>query len=108
MNSQQKMCQICRCPESEHDGIDIRHVFTPEGQRVDVAQFAPNKRKTREHDDDTLTRVLSAHSVSQRPFDPVLRTALIDAGVLTIQDLENAERKINLMTAEVTAPIDKR
>lgn len=32
------------------------------------------------------------------PFDPVLRQALIDKGILTTDDLTQAERKIRLIT----------
>jgi hypothetical protein len=32
------------------------------------------------------------------PFDPVLRQALIDKGVLTVEDLRNAEAKIRAVT----------
>jgi hypothetical protein len=34
------------------------------------------------------------------PFDPVLRQALIDKGVLTIDDLRNAEAKIMVVSGE--------
>lgn len=34
------------------------------------------------------------------PFDPVLRQALIDKGVLTPEDLTEAERKIRLVTGQ--------
>lgn len=35
---------------------------------------------------------------SSHPFDPVLRQALIDKGVLTPQDLRDAESKISAIT----------
>jgi hypothetical protein len=35
------------------------------------------------------------------PHDPVLRQALIDTGVLSVADLENAERKIRSITGQV-------
>lgn len=34
------------------------------------------------------------------PFDPILRQALIDKGVLTIDDLRNAEAKILITTGQ--------
>ena len=36
------------------------------------------------------------------PFDPVLRQALIDKGVLTPEDLRDAEDKIRAVTAQFT------
>jgi hypothetical protein len=38
-------------------------------------------------------------AVSPWPFDPVLRQALIDKGVLTPQDLRDAEDKIRAVTS---------
>lgn len=37
------------------------------------------------------------------PFDPVLRQALIDKGVLTPEDLRDAEAKIRAVTAQFQA-----
>jgi hypothetical protein len=94
-------CQICTSPESDHDGVKIRHTFTMPGQRIDTSQFTPKRRERTASNDDASQRVFSAQSVSQKPFDPVLRIALVDAGVLTVQQIEDAERKIALMTADV-------
>jgi len=43
--------------------------------------------------------VQGAVAVSAWPFDPVLRQALIDKGVLTPQDLRDAEQKIRAVTS---------
>jgi hypothetical protein len=40
-----------------------------------------------------------AAAISPWPFDPVLRQALIDKGVLTPQDLRDAEEKIRAVTS---------
>lgn len=40
-------------------------------------------------------------SVVRAPFDPVLRLALINRGVITPDDLANAERQIAVLTGEV-------
>lgn len=37
------------------------------------------------------------------PFDPVLRQALIDKGVITPEDLKSAEEKIRAVTAQFAA-----
>ncbi len=41
------------------------------------------------------------------PFDPVLRQALIDKGVLTPDDLVRAERTIRAVTAQFTSEAQK-
>lgn len=41
-----------------------------------------------------------AATVVRGPFDPVLRQALIDKGVLTVDDLRNAEAKILVVSGE--------
>lgn len=96
-----RLCQICTSPEDEHDGVNIRHAFVARGQRVDTSQFDSKQRDRRITGDDANTRRLSAHSVSQTPFDPVLRQALVDAGVITPEQLEQARLKIEMMTANV-------
>lgn len=42
--------------------------------------------------------MVSGPVVSSMPFDPVLRQALIDKGILTPQDLRDAEQKISAIT----------
>lgn len=93
------VCQICQIDE-EHHG-ERQHAFTPPGARVDTSQFTGSTRRERQRGDDASRRQLTPQNVSQRPFDPVLRIALIDAGILTIEQLEQAERKMNLMTSDV-------
>lgn len=40
-------------------------------------------------------------SLVRFPFDPVLRQALVDKGILTPDDLKNAEAKIRMITGEM-------
>jgi hypothetical protein len=46
-----------------------------------------------------------AATVVRGPFDPVLRQALIDKGVLTVDDLRNAEAKILVVSGEFHAAV---
>ena len=39
-------------------------------------------------------------SAAPWPFDPVLRQALVDKGVLTVEDLQNAEAKIRAISGQ--------
>jgi hypothetical protein len=61
--------------------------------RTDAA--APWKGPSEPRSDDK-----PAVSVVRGPHDPVLRQALIDKGVLTPDDLRNAEAKIAVVTGE--------
>lgn len=95
-----RLCQVCDKPEDEH--VDTRHMFTPQGTRVDTTQFARKRPKGDDEGDDKGATRRIPMGYTQTPFDPVLRQALIDKGVLTIEDLEIAQRKIGIMTNQVT------
>lgn len=43
--------------------------------------------------------------MSPFPFDPVLRQALVDKGVLTVDDLRNAEAKILVTTGQFQSAV---
>ncbi len=94
-------CIICQRTEDEH-GDDTRHTFTPEGVRVDTAQFGPKRTDRRGPSDERGRRIQMTHNASETLFDPVLRQALIDKGILTPQDIEDAARKVQLITQAVT------
>lgn len=100
MSEDEVLCQVCNVPEREHNA---RHAFTPPGTRVDTAQFARRRRKFPVEGNDTRGNVPSSYSVSQSatPFDPVLRQALIDAGVITVAQLDEARKKIEAITNHV-------
>ena len=65
----------------------MRHPFTPEGQQVGTDWL---KQKQPEE----AAPVAQQIPMAQFPFDPVLRLALINKGILTSEDLTNAERQI--------------
>ncbi len=93
-------CIICQRTEDEH-GDDTRHTFTPEGVRVDTSQFGPQRTERRGPSDERGRRISMTHNASQTPFDPVLRQALIDKGILTPEDLQAAADKVQLITQAV-------
>lgn len=95
------VCIICTLPKADHDGPGVHHVFTPEGVRVDTAQFGPRRSERAREGDDTSRRISMHAGASQTPFDPVLRQALIDAGVITPQQLADAAQKVALITQAV-------
>lgn len=106
------MCKICGNPEDNHP---YRHMFTPEGTPIDTRQFDRKRFSTRPGGDDMSQGIPSAQGAAEQPvrsrlnasrvpFDPVLRMALIDAGVITVEQLQEAEKKIAVFTQHVTQP----
>jgi hypothetical protein len=94
------LCEICKKPEIEHSGV--RHLFTPPGMPVDTSQFArkrPNQVMQANTPGVMPEMRMTTLSV---PFDPVLRQALINKGIITPDDLMEAERMIAVLTAQVT------
>lgn len=74
-------CRTCNRPHGV-DGYNPRHPF--------------NGLTSSEPAQDVDVKPVPA----RWPFDPVLRQALIDKGVLTIDDIRDAEAKILMVTGE--------
>lgn len=98
MADDEVLCTICNVPERDHNA---RHVFTPPGVPVDTSQFARKRRKGAPEGNSTRGNIPTSYSVAQTPFDPVLRQALIDAGVITVEQLDEARKKIEVLTNQV-------
>ena len=102
----------CDCGQTRgwHELNNTRHKFTPKGQAIDTRQFDRKRTRERREGDSPSRRVLSAQGAAERgvlrpvssPFDPVLRMALIDAGIITVEQLQEAEKKIAVFTQQVT------
>lgn len=93
-----RYCTVCHRREDNHN---VRHAFTAPGDRLDVAEtFAKPSERPPRHTmpDEQLPSLTGALSV---PFDPILRLALIDKGIITPDDLADAQRKMSAMNAEV-------
>lgn len=82
------MSNICATCNREHgvDGYMPRHPFRSKSEPA----FMPEAK--------TGDPIEPQHV--RGPFDPVLRQALIDKGVITIDDLRNAEAKILVVTGQ--------
>lgn len=76
------------CGNQGPDGHDYRHPFTPWGGIAPPLQTPAEPTPT------------GTGVPAPWPFDPVLRTALIDKGILTVDDLRNAEDKIRATTGQ--------
>lgn len=91
-------CQTCGNPRNDHP---YKHPFN-DGSLPASATFG------RRRPDGTRGPAPTPQAASQghqppafppMPFDPVLRQALIDRGILTPEDLQEAEAKIRAVTA---------
>lgn len=89
-------CDICDQTHPWPDGTMPKHPFS-NGEPGSTA-FLGRRDQRRE---PSPQRGSEAARLSQRaayPIDPVLRQALVDKGVLTPQDLKDAEDKIQAIT----------
>jgi len=93
------ICKTCGQTWDWHQQhTDIRHPFN-EGNRATSETFGKRLPDgTRTNADDTASLTVQE---APWPFDPVLRQALIDRGVITPDDLVNAERTIRAVTAMI-------
>lgn len=89
-------CTTCEQTRLWHENNDTQHQFN-DGSVPFKTTFGA---RTRRDDQKTAQRGSESPSVASWPFDPVLRQALIDKGVLTPEDLRAAEDKIRAVTAQ--------
>ena len=97
------ICHTCWKPHPWLDGTFPKHPFNDGRGTVSTAFMGPSRVRDPQSGVKTpqrgsqgpLTTVVDA----PWPFDPVLRQALIDKGILTPEDLHSAEEKIRAVTA---------
>lgn len=89
-------CATCGRTYEWHQNNATRHKFDPGDDSVPRIG-GPVRR--RGDDKERVIEVMPR--VSAFPFDPVLRQALIDKGVITADDLTEAEGKINAVTGQL-------
>lgn len=94
-------CTTCTNTFQWHQENETRHPFNPGGSVPVSATFG--RRRADGTNEPGKGRHGGAETVGAAvpgpyPFDPVLRQALIDKGVLTADDLRAAERKIAEMS----------
>ena len=96
MKSDGDQCKTCGNTRIWHENNDTRHTFN-DGSVPFKTTFGVRNRRT-----DGKSPEDGSEPVSRPawPFDPVLRQALIDKGVLTPQDLKDAEEKILFVTGQ--------
>jgi len=90
-------CTTCGIRQSNHP-VGVRHAFN-DGSMTASETFG--QRRPDGSRGPAPTSGPQVQVVEQPwPFDPVLRQALIDKGVITPDDLVNAERTIRAVTAQ--------
>lgn len=90
-------CATCDNTRSWHEGARPLHPFNA-GEAGATAFLEPRHRRGRPGaQDESQGRRISSPRPSM-PMDPVLRQALVDKGILTPQDLRDAEEKIHAVT----------
>jgi hypothetical protein len=82
------LCTMCQRPEEAH--AELRHPFTPEGKNAGTEWLKP-KESTPGFVGPSGNTSSPVIQTSSLPFDPVLRTALLKKGLLTMEDLEEAD-----------------
>jgi hypothetical protein len=96
-------CTICSIPKSHHEGF--RHPFSDPTRPIGASQVFGKTRTDRIGGSGRGPAVSGAQIAGELtvehaafPFDPVLRQALVTKGVITYQDLEEAEHHIRSVT----------
>jgi hypothetical protein len=88
-----RICDTCGNNEAWHTETNPRHTFN-DGSLSTLDTFGKK--------DGPRAPIAPVEAVieAQWPWDPVLRQALIDKGLLTPRDLSEAERKIRAVTGQ--------
>lgn len=96
-------CVTCGNSKSWHATNPARHPFNDGSVPVSDTFGKRGKDKPRDLDHDKpQPRTVQARATTRGwPLDPVLRQALMDKGVLTIEDLRAAEEKILATTGQI-------
>lgn len=88
-------CRVCAHTRLWHDNNSPRHPFD-DGSGASTAWLKPRHARDPQRGMNVPQRGPERPSW---PIDPVLRQALMDKGVLTPQDLRDAEEKIRAVSA---------
>lgn len=86
------VCSVCHRPEEGHNA---RHPFIRPGEALNGEFFGKKENEYLISPSDNTSRPVM--QTSSLPFDPVLRTALLKKGVLTVEELEEADAFIRVV-----------
>lgn len=102
--SPESNCVTCGGPHPTAQGFMPKHPFNDGSLSVSATfgkRRADGSTQPPKPSQDGSERASERppHMLSAFPFDPVVRQALVDKGILTPEDLREAERKIQLVTS---------
>jgi hypothetical protein len=83
-------CRMCNQSHDWHQNNYSRHAYTPANAPGELRDATSDRKAIRDDSDARITR-------STVPFDPALRLCLIENGVITIQQLADAEEKLRIV-----------
>lgn len=89
-------CYFCGNTREWHKNNFSRHRFSL--NRAELNDTSRDQQASQTRSDDVITH-------TRAPFDPALRLALIEAGVITIQQLGDAEEKLRIVAKTVNDKI---
>lgn len=99
-------CKTCEHTRMWHDTNDTRHVFN-DGSVSPQATFGRRRADGSKEPLQTSQQPAESAGEQRWPFDPVLRQALINRGVITAEDLRSAEEQIRAVTAAFESGVKK-
>lgn len=82
-------CRMCDRSYQWHQDNFVRHPYTPSGSHNELRDTTRDKKPSQ-------TQSASVVHTSV-PFDPVLRLVLIEKGIISPQDLSEAEKKLGVV-----------
>lgn len=99
MTSEDDKCRTCGNSRFWHETHQPMHPFN-DGQAGAQAFLGAKKRDRRDTPDQDAKSPQRGAQTAEWPFDPVLRQALMDAGLITPDMLRAAEDKIRAVTGQ--------
>lgn len=96
------LCGTCNRTREWHriNAGNIHHAFNDGSEGVS-ATFGRRRSDGSGNNPPEPQNGAEAVALMEWPHDPVLRQALVDKGLLTVHDLELAERKIRALTGQM-------
>lgn len=100
-NEEKALCEICNRPRHEHGGF--KHEFVSYGEAMTLRLAENGNDRAQSSHDSSRTGPEGRLRIASTG-DPVLRMALIRAGVITVQDIDNVEAELRVSGAASYEP----
>lgn len=103
-NPELDICSTCGNTRTWHKNNDVMHGFSEPGTPSNLGRVRMDRepRKQMEWNEGNGRRIERPEVRQvQATMDPVVRMALVDAGILTLEQLDAAEKKIHFFTGDL-------